>query len=583
MRPWNGVSWWYSVLFVIPLLILGGRAVFGGGATPDSVVLRTKDQFTGQSLAGVSVTGGDLALTSDEEGTVRFDEPEAAMQLTATLAGYAPFTVEVVPDDVADVTLQLVPSTLRGTLTDGTSGAPIVAAALALTGADGQLVASTSGQDGTYQFDNVPAGATLSIDAGDYGLREEPVGPRTVANFSFMVTTVTGTVADADGNPIAGAVISAGDARGVSDDDGAYRLTGVADAAEVTIGAPGYLDVTSVMPPERTLNLTLEPIMIKAIYANAYTLSDPAEVERLIDLVDRTELNAIVIDIKQDLVFYDTQVPFFIGIEGMVAPAYDVNEIIATLRERDIYSIARMVVFQDPLVAEARPDLAVLDDNTGDLWRNVQGVGWVNAFEEELWDANIALALEAAGLGFDEIQYDYVRFPSDGDLTVADFGREYTQETRSGAITGFMRRSYEALKPTGAKFAADLFGFIGLEANDQGIGQLLTDLAPQLDYLCMMLYPSHFIEGNIISADGHPNDFPYETILESLERASAQIPEESKLKFRPWLQDFSIPGLSDYGVAEVQAQIQAAEDFGASGWLLWDPSNLYTVDALDPE
>lgn len=571
------MSWWYSILFVIPLLIIAGRFAVGGGSSPDEVVVRTVDQFTGNALTGVAITGGELALVSDEGGGVRFDEPEAAVKLTATLDGYAPLTVDVAPDAVADVTLQLVPTTLRGVLTDATSGAPVANAELSLTGADGTKVEAVSGPDGTYAFADVPTGSNLRIDAGDYGVREEAVGARTLADFAFTVTTVAGTVTDASGRPVAGAVIASGEVRGVTDSDGAYRLAGVADGAEVTFGAPGYLDVVAALPAERTLDVTLEPIMIKAIYANAYTLSDEGELQRLIDLVDSTELNAIVLDIKQDTIFYETQVPFFVGIEGMVAPTYDVENVLARLRERDIYTIARLVVFQDPLVAEARPDLAVLDETTGDLWRNVQGTGWVNAFEEELWDANIELALEAAGLGFDEIQYDYVRFPSDGDLTVADFGQEYTQETRSGAITEFMSRSYEAIKPTGAKLAADLFGFVGLKPDDQGIGQLLTALAPHMDYICLMIYPSHYIEGNIYSAPGEPNDYPYETILESLERASEQIPEESRLKMRPWLQDFY-----EYGPEEVGAQIQAAEDFGASGWLLWDPSNVYTVEALDP-
>jgi len=556
---------------------VAGRFVFGGAASPDQVDLRVVDQYTGGSLGGVAVTGGELALVSNADGAVRFDEPEETLRVTATLAGYAPFSADIVPGDVADITLQMVPTTLRGILTDASSGAPVANADVAATGADGTEVTTKSGADGSYALSDIPDRSTLRIHAGDYGVREEAVGDRTEASFAFTVTTLTGRVADAAGDPLAGAMITSGEVMGVTDSEGAYRITGVADGAEVTIAAPGYLDVVAALPAERALDVTLEPIMIKAVYANAYTLSDADEVQRLVDLIDRTELNAIVIDIKQDAIFYDTQVPFFTGIEGMVTPTYDVNQILALFQERDIYTIARMVVFQDPLVAEARPDLAVLDDNTGGLWRNSQGVGWVNAFEEELWDANIELALEAAGHGFDEIQYDYVRFPSDGDLTIADFGREYTQETRSGAITEFMRRSYEAIKPTGAKFAADLFGFVGLKPDDQGIGQLLTDLAPQLDYICLMIYPSHFIEGNIFSAPGDPNDYPYETILESLERAIEQLPEESRLKMRPWLQDFY-----EYGPEEVGAQIQAAEDFGSSGWLLWDPSNVYTVDALDP-
>lgn len=556
--------------------------LLGGGSGPDTVVFRTVDQFTGQPLSGVTVSGGAVAATSDGDGTIEIDQPSAPSQLTVTYPGYAPSTVDVVPDSgVSNLTIQLVPTTLRGVLTDANTGEPIDGAELALTGADGSTLETTSGDDGSYSFENVPQGATLTIDAGDYGVVEESVGSRTVADYSFVVSTLTGQITDSNGDPVAGAVISAGDARGVTNDDGEFKLTGVADGVEVTVGAPGYLDATSPLPAERTLRLALEPIMIRGIYAGAYTVSDRDEVDRLIELIDETELNAIVLDIKEDVIFYETQVPFFRDIEGMIMPTYDVQGLVAELRERGIYTIARMVVFKDPVVAQARPDLAVLDDNTGDLWEGA-GVAWVNAFNEELWDANIAFALEATTLGFDEIQYDYVRFPSDGDLTVADFGRVYTEEARVGAIAEFVSRSYEAIKPTGAKFAADLFGFIGLKPDDQGIGQKLTELAPLMDYVCLMIYPSHFIEGNIASAPGHPNDYPYETILESLERAQKQLPEESKLKMRPWLQDFSLPGMSEYGPDEVRAQIEAAEDFGASGWLLWDPSNVYTDEALKP-
>ena len=468
--------------------------------------------------------------------------------------------MDVVPGaELKDFTVQLIPTTLRGVITDANSGAPIEDAAVTLTGSDGLTLETKSVGDGTYAFENVPAGATLSIDAGDYGTKEEAVGSRTVADYTFAVSTLTGQVTDTEGEPVAGAVISAGAARGVTDDDGEFKLTGVSDGVEVEVGAPGYLNATSPLPAERTLSLALEPIMIKAIYAGAYTLSDDAEVQRLIDLVDETELNAIVLDIKEDVIFYDSQVPFFQDVEGMIMPTYDVQVLVTELRERGIYTIARMVVFKDPLVAEARPDLAVLDDNTGGLWEGA-GVAWVNAFNEELWDANIELALEATTLGFDEIQYDYVRFPSDGPLEVANFGLVYTEEARVGAITGFISRSYDAIRPTGAKFAADLFGIIGLKPDDQGIGQKLTALAPYMDYICLMIYPSHYIEGNIVSAPGHPNDFPYETILESLERAQEQLPEESKLE------DAALaPGFFFAGHVGVWARRSQRSDPGGGG------------------
>ena len=388
---------------------------------------------------------------------------------------------------------------------------------------------------------------------------------------------------DPDGAPIQGAVIQSGDSTAVSTSDGTYQLDGVGEGDEIIIRASGFeAHAATVAPGGAVDEVRLSHQMVKAVYANYNLLTSDGGLESLIEIANTTEINAIVIDVKEGVIFYDSEVPFFNDV-GTVRPAFDLDEILAKLKENNIYAIARMVVFQDPLVAEARPDLAVHDINGG-LWVNVQGVGWVSAFHEELWQANIDLAVELVERGFNEVQYDYVRFPSDGDLSTADFGQEYTAETREAAITEFMRRSHEAVGAAGGYLAADLFGFVTIMDDEQYIGQRFSALAPYLDFVCMMIYPSHFEEGNIASAPGHPNDYPYETIFESLERADAIVPD-SRLNFRPWLQDFSygFGGLRDYTPEDVRAQIDAAEDFGASGWMLWgDPMNV-TVEALEPE
>jgi hypothetical protein len=224
--------------------------------------------------------------------------------------------------------------------------------------------------------------------------------------------------------------------------------------------------------------------------------------------------------------------------------------------------------------------LAIKDEVTGQPWRDYNEAAWVNPANRELWDANIALAIEAAELGFDEIQYDYIRFPSDGDLSTADFGFDYgDEEERVKIITDFVKMSHEAIAPTGAAFGIDVFGIIAIYPDDQGIGQRLADLAPYVDYMCPMVYPSHF-DPTSIDVGGEPNDFPYETIELSMELAKDKMPGmEGKL--RPWLQDFSLGGMSDYGPEEVRAQIDASEETGASGWMIWDPSNEYTVEAFN--
>ncbi|MBA3450147.1 MAG: hypothetical protein H0T18_02915, partial [Chloroflexia bacterium] len=282
-------------------------------------------------------------------------------------------------------------------------------------------------------------------------------------------------------------------------------------------------------------------------------------------------------------IYYDTQVQFFRDIEGMVTPVIDMKSLLSELDQHGIYSIARMVVFKDPVVAEGRPDLAVRDEVTGGLWRDMNGAPWVNAFNEELWVANGELGAELGNLGFDEVQYDYIRFPSDGDLTTADFGSDYSEAGRRAAITGAVSVGSELIRATGAQFAIDLFPIVALLGDDQGIGQTMQDLTPLVDVVCLMIYPSHFITGNI-PVDGHPNDYPAETVSYTLERAEELVPGTIK-KMRPWLQDFTYPleGYAEYGPAEVRAQIDAAEAMGVSGWLLWNAAGEFQVEALSPE
>ncbi len=546
------------------------------------MTLAMTDGFTGQALSGVSVTIGGKTYASNERGEVKLRRPAEAVPFALDLENYEPVRGQLDKQSDLRQAFTLRPDRVDGVLTDSQSGQPIGNASVSVV-ADGVPASAPvmSGSDGTFSLTGVPAQARLRVDAGDYGVVEEAIGNRTRIELPMRRSLIAGLVTDASGAPVQGAIVSAGDAVAVTQGDGTYRLTNAADVTEVLVTGSGFTEVRVPVAADRTANAALERVQVKAIYANGYTMADPDEVERLIQLIDDTELNALVVDIKQDTVYYDSQVAFFRDAET-VQPLYDVNDVLKQLKDRNIYAIARMVVFQDPLVAYARPDLAVIDEVTGDLWRNYDGVGWVNAFNEELWQANVDLALEAAQLGFDEIQYDYVRFPSDGDLTTADFGREYTAEARQAAITGFLQLTHDTLAPKGIKLGADIFGYTAFVDDEQGIGQNFAEIVPLVDYVCMMIYPSHFSEGNIKSAPGHPNDYPYETILESLQIAEAKVPG-SALKFRPWLQDFSMPleGYRDYGAAEVRAQIDAAEDFGASGWMLWNPSNEYQEGALN--
>jgi hypothetical protein len=575
------MDWKYSLIFPLAVLLVLVTLVLAETNDRTLFELQVTNLVTGEVVPAAQVTILEHTYTADDSGTVVVDRPEDGTEIVVRSEGFGAVVGQVSGDSASVQGVQIKPSTLAGVVTDQETNEPIADAEITLLRADGTTIATTqTDTSGGYAFRDTPEDARVAIKAGPYGSLEQDIAGKNHLDITMVRSFANGIVQDDKGNPLQGAVIQSGDVRAVTGADGSYTLEGVGDGAELSIIASGYETVSAKVAGGVVENVQLQPQLIKGVYANWSLLAEPGGLDSLIEIANATEINAIVIDIKQDTVYYDSQVQFFRD-AGTVSPIYDAQEVLKKLEDNNIYAIARLVVFQDPLVAEARPDLAVMD-TSGDLWRNELGIAWVDAFNEELWDANIELAVEAIGLGFDEIQYDYVRFPSDGDLSTADFAQEYTAESREAAITGFTERSYDAVHDAGGKLAADLFGFITIVDDEQYIGQRFSRLGPYLDYVCMMIYPSHFTEGNIASAAGHPNDFPYETILESLERAETIVPG-SKAKFRPWLQDFSYGNLREYGPADVRAQIDAAEDYGASGWMLWGDSFNFTVEALEPD
>ena len=585
-RPWSRLSWTLSVsLFAVPAALAVLTMVMPWFAASPQVTISVTDRFTGAQIAGAEIAVDGDVLTTGVDGTVSVQIAGDRADLEIGAPGYERVTTTLTRDAPPDWRVALRPNTLAGTVADASTSQGIPGATISIVGPDGTIREGSSDADGRFAFDGIPDGATLKISSADHGLIEEPLGQRTQIDVAMQPSFVAGQVKDAAGVPVAGARVAAtnGTAETYTGPDGAFRLTGGTDVADVLVSAPGFADQTLAVDASRQLSVALDGEMIKAVYANLGVLSDRERWNRLLEIADTTEINAIVVDVKQDTIYYDTQVPFFRDIEGMVTPIFDAEELLAELDARGIYSIARMVVFKDPVVAAGRPDLAVGDDVTGGLWLDMNGTPWVNAAEPELWEANADLGAELARLGFDEVQYDYIRFPSDGDLRTADFGMEYTEANRRAAITQAVALGGERVRAAGAHFAIDLFPIIALLGDDQGIGQTLQDLTPLADYVCLMVYPSHYIEGNI-PVDGHPNDFPAETVTYTLERSQEWAPG-TMAKMRPWLQDFTYPleGYSAYGPDEVRAQIDAAEAMGVSGWMLWNAAGEFEVSALDPE
>jgi len=310
----------------------------------------------------------------------------------------------------------------------------------------------------------------------------------------------------------------------------------------------------------------------------------------LFQLINETELNSVVIDIKDftgSLVF-KSEHPLLVKNGGNGCRSADIREFIEKLNEKNIYVIGRITSFQDPYYTSVRPDLAVkLLSATSTVWKDYKGLSFVEVGAKDFWDYIVAISKESYAIGFDELNFDYIRFPSDGNMQniYYPFSEERivsNPETgKAEVLRDFFSYLHENLKDTGAVLSADLFGMTMTNPDDLNIGQILEYAEPYFDFISPMVYPSHYPRG--FNGWENPNNNVYGVVnfsmakgVERMETASS-----SPLKLRPWLQDFDYGG--SYDVAEVRAQIQATYDAGLTSWMLWSPSNIYTRGALEEE
>ncbi len=323
------------------------------------------------------------------------------------------------------------------------------------------------------------------------------------------------------------------------------------------------------------------PAHVKGIYLTAYTTTLDSKMEYLLDLIDTTELNSVVIDIKDytGKLLYDSNVEMVNKYNLEKDILGDVSALIKKLHERDIYVIARQTVFQDPILAEKKPELAFKKIG-GSLWRDYKGLAWVDSSNKEVWDYNVAIAKEAINLGFDEINFDYVRFPSDGNLKNIIYTHNKTPETKDKKKYDVMRDFFayldKELKDEPAWISVDFFGFVMERHNGINIGQRLEDVVDYVDFVSPMMYPSHYPSGHLGIAN--PAAHPYAVIDNGMKKGLPWF-EGKRAKVRPWIQAFNIG--AQYGATNIRAQIDAIEKYDNAGWLLWNASNRYSKEGLE--
>ncbi len=334
-----------------------------------------------------------------------------------------------------------------------------------------------------------------------------------------------------------------------------------------------------IPPPPKHIKT---PEAVKAIYMTSWVAGTGYWREDLADLIDKTELNSVVIDVKDytGRISFEVTDPVLKEMGAQEIRIPDIREFIEYLHEKNIYVIARISVFQDPYLVKQKPEWAVKRGD-GQAWKDYKGISWIDPTCVEAWEYIVRIAKETESVGFDELNFDYIRFPSDGNMR--DIVYDYWDQDipKAEALREFFIYLDTELKDIGIATSADLFGMVTTNSDDLNIGQILEYATPYFDYIAPMVYPSHY--PRTFLGYHNPALYPYEVIKYTMEKGVQKLINASTtpLKLRPWLQDFDLG--ATYTAEMVREQIQATYDAGLTSWMLWDPSNRYTRDALLPE
>lgn len=395
---------------------------------------------------------------------------------------------------------------------------------------------------------------------------------------------ITGVVVTKDDMPLPGAVVVANDPVGepvqvATGDDGSFTLTGVAEGAALTVrrpvwqlataeyfadgpppigGAAGEEVTELVASAGAHFSVVFEPVVARVLRMSREVAADPAQREELYGEIERSTVNALVFDTKDetDTVLYNTEVSYAHEI-GAVEVVYDPVELLAEARDRGLYTITRIVTFEDSTWAD-QPEAKLAGE-------------WVNAANEANWQYPIDLAIEACEIGFDEIQFDYVRFPAGKTAAAAQGLIPDTSNERAATIKRFLAAARDELHPRGCGISAAIFGITMNSPTDEGIGQTPETVSEVVDAVSPMLYPSHYGPGWLGFDD--PNAHPGPVIASALDVGGPRLAPQTLL--RPWIQGFY------YNAEQVKAQINEAEARGA-GWLIWNASGRYAESWLPP-
>lgn len=563
---------------------------------PNTLSGIVKDAYSDGPLAGAIVKVSDkITDTTDSGGRYELSGVPEAFQITVAATDHEETRADIRRSTQQNVALR--PTTLVGEVTDKFSNQPVEGVIVVL----GDVRAATD-KSGRFTLKNIPPDGDLVFTREGYEQVKMALDKTTTMDVVMRPNLLQGIVRDAASSAVlSDTVVVATDtysgtvlASVRTDKDGRFRLKDMPEGVFIKALHPGYRrgEVQATGGALKD-DIKLQPFNAKALYVKTSVAASRKNVEKYLDILDKTETNALVLDLKSDnledvgQIYYQSQAPLVKEL-GTSADIMNLPWILGEAKKHNAYTIARIHIFaHDNALLKVRPDWYVQNTATGKPWFADFGIAWLDTYDERVWDYNIQLAVEAAKLGFDEIQFDYIRFPSDGDLKSAKFKgpRDWKNnpDEMYNTLGRFMQRAQKAINEAGAYFSVDVFGYVAWEPQPN-IGQNLHIMGKYADYVCPMVYPSHFLYDELNL--GNPAAHPFELVDVSMQKVKTQLDgEASRARVRPWLQDFTLKWVPknqivQYGPAEVRAQIDAAEKNATAGWSLWDSDNEYTVDAL---
>lgn len=379
---------------------------------------------------------------------------------------------------------------------------------------------------------------------------------------------------------------------------GPLEVKGVTDPANtlvvgdqtVAVGSDGKFTAQVTLVPRKAIPITAtnragtvtstfvstrRPVEVRGIYVTGWVGGMPDLLNKILAATRGTPINAVVVDLKDSTgqLTYPSKVPMAQAIGAGEKRIPDLKKVVDALEQHNLYAIARMAVFPDNVLARKHPEW-MLKRPGGGVWQDAAGLAWSSPFAKPVWEYNLAIAREAAEMGFREIQFDYVRYPSDGRVNeiIVPFK---DKRKKYEIVRDFLAWARQELQPYDVFVSADVYGLV-TTGEDLGIGQIMKEIAKVVDYVCPMAYPSHYYTGAYGLKD--PDAVPYQTVLYAMRGANKQIQGLPKAKVRPWLQWFSLR--HKYGLPQINAQIKAVNDAGMAEYLLWNPYNVYPHDML---